>query len=68
MKRETATMRNLYILAGRGPLRDLTEFINHRLFAELALCPDDQFVDVGWRERACLAAGVGEWSQDRRWG
>jgi SAM-dependent methyltransferase len=40
-------MRDLHILAGRGPFKAVTEFVNRRIFNELAFRPEDQFVDVG---------------------
>jgi SAM-dependent methyltransferase len=40
-------MNDLHTLAGRGPFRATTEFVNRRIFSELALGPDDRFVDVG---------------------
>lgn len=40
-------MRDLHSLAGRGPFRRTTEFVNQRIFKELAFSPEDRFVDVG---------------------
>ena len=40
-------MRDLHSLAGRGPFRRTTAFVNQRIFDELAFRPDDRFVDVG---------------------
>jgi ubiquinone/menaquinone biosynthesis C-methylase UbiE len=38
---------DLHQLAGRGPFRAITEFVNRRIFNELAFRPEDQFVDIG---------------------
>jgi SAM-dependent methyltransferase len=38
---------DLHNLAGRGPYRATTEFVNRRIFNELAFRPEDRFVDVG---------------------
>jgi SAM-dependent methyltransferase len=40
-------MRDLHSLAGRGPFRRTTAFVNKRIFDELAFRPDDRFVDIG---------------------
>jgi len=40
-------MRDLHELAGRGPFRATTEYVNRRIFSELAFGPEDRFVDVG---------------------
>ncbi len=40
-------MRDLHSLAGRGPFRRTTAFVNQRIFKELAFHPEDRFVDVG---------------------
>jgi SAM-dependent methyltransferase len=40
-------MSDLHKLAGRGPFRATTEFVNRRIFGELALKPEDRFVDIG---------------------
>ena len=34
-------------MAGRGPFKAVTEFVNRRIFEELAFSPEDQFVDIG---------------------
>jgi len=38
---------DLHQLAGRGPYRAITEFVNRRIFNELAFRPEDEFVDIG---------------------
>lgn len=38
---------DLHILAGRGPFKAVTEFVNRRIFRELAFRGEDQFVDIG---------------------
>ena len=38
---------DLHFLAGRGPLRATTEFVNRNIFNELGLRPEDRFVDIG---------------------
>ena len=38
---------DLHNLAGRGPYEATTEFVNRRIFNELAFRPEDRFVDVG---------------------
>jgi SAM-dependent methyltransferase len=40
-------MRDLHILAGRGPFQATTEFVNRRIFNELSFRPEDRFVDIG---------------------
>jgi len=40
-------MRDLHSLAGRGPFRRTTAFVNQRIFKELAFRPEDRFVDIG---------------------
>lgn len=40
-------MRDLHLLAGRGPLKATTEFVNRRIFKELGFCSEDRFVDIG---------------------
>jgi SAM-dependent methyltransferase len=40
-------MQDLHTLAGRGPFRETTEFINRRIFNELGFRPEDRFVDIG---------------------
>jgi SAM-dependent methyltransferase len=36
-----------HVLAGRGPYRGVTEFVNRRIFNELGLRPNDRLVDIG---------------------
>jgi ubiquinone/menaquinone biosynthesis C-methylase UbiE len=38
---------DLHRLAGRGPYKAVTEFVNHRISEELAFRPEDHFVDIG---------------------
>jgi ubiquinone/menaquinone biosynthesis C-methylase UbiE len=38
---------DLHALAGRGPFKAITEFVNRRIFTELDFQPEDQFVDIG---------------------
>lgn len=40
-------MRDLHSLAGRGPFRRTTAFVNQRIFNELGFRPEDRFVDIG---------------------
>jgi len=40
-------MTDLHVLAGRGPLRAVTDFVNRRIFKELAFRRGDCFVDIG---------------------
>lgn len=40
-------MRDLHLLAGRGPYKQITEFVNRRIFNELGFLPEDRFVDIG---------------------
>jgi SAM-dependent methyltransferase len=40
-------MRDLHFLAGRGSLKEITEFVNRRIFNELSFRPEDRFVDIG---------------------
>ncbi len=40
-------MRDLHLLAGRGPYRETTEYVNRRIFNELGFRPEDRFVDIG---------------------
>jgi ubiquinone/menaquinone biosynthesis C-methylase UbiE len=54
---------DLHQLAGRGPFRATTEFVNRRIFNELAFRPEDQFVDIGCGHglllRMAMDSGVG---------
>jgi SAM-dependent methyltransferase len=54
---------DLHILAGRGSLRETTEFVNRRIFAELSFQPEDRLVDIGCGDglllRLAIANGVG---------
>lgn len=49
-------MRDLHILAGRGPFRRTTAFVNQRIFKELEFRPEDRFVDVGCGNGVLLQA------------
>ncbi len=40
-------VRGVHVFAGRGPYRELTRFINERIFGELGLSPSDRLVDIG---------------------
>ncbi|HEY3972406.1 MAG TPA: class I SAM-dependent methyltransferase [Candidatus Sulfotelmatobacter sp.] len=40
-------MRDLHLLAGRGPYKGITEFVNRRIFNELGFGSEDRFVDIG---------------------
>jgi SAM-dependent methyltransferase len=55
-------MKDLHVFAGRGPYRELTRFINERIFSELALRPSDRLVDIGCGDgtllKLALQAGV----------
>lgn len=55
-------MRDLHVFAGRGPNRALTEFVNRKIFNELAFHPYDRLVDIGCGDaallRLALRAGV----------
>lgn len=55
-------MGDLHKLAGRGPFRATTEYVNRRIFSELAFGPEDRFVDVGCGNafllRMALKSGV----------
>lgn len=55
-------MRDIHEFSGRGSDHELTEFINHRILAELAIQPDDRLVDIGCGDgtllRAAMQAGV----------
>jgi len=46
--------RDIHVFAGRGRDTDLTEFINHKIFTELAIRPDDKLVDIGCGDGALL--------------
>lgn len=55
-------MRNLHSLAGRGPYKAVTEFVNGRILDHLAIRSDDRLVDIGCGDgfllRQSLEAGV----------
>ena len=40
-------VRDVHVFAGRGPYRELTRFVNQRIFSELVLRPSDRLVDIG---------------------
>jgi SAM-dependent methyltransferase len=49
---------DLHELAGRGPFKAVTEFVNRRIFEELALRPEDQFVDIGCGHGLLLRSAI----------
>jgi SAM-dependent methyltransferase len=55
-------MKDLHVLAGRGPNTALTEFVNRKIFNELAFRADDRLVDIGCGDglllRLALESGV----------
>lgn len=50
---------DLHRLAGRGPFKAVTEFVNRRIFEELAFRPEDQFVDIGCGNGFLLRLAIG---------
>jgi SAM-dependent methyltransferase len=52
-------MRDLHLQAGRGPLRETTEFVNRRIFNELGFRPEDRFVDIGCGHGLLLQLALG---------
>jgi ubiquinone/menaquinone biosynthesis C-methylase UbiE len=55
-------MKDLHILAGRGPYKAVTQFVNRRIVDQLAIRSGDRLVDVGCGDgfllRLALKAGV----------
>ena len=52
-------MRDIHEFSGRGSDHELTEFINQRVLAELAVQPEDRLVDTGCGNETLLRLAVG---------
>jgi len=51
-------VKDLHALAGRGPYREVTRFVNRRISESLAFQPDDRFVDIGCGDGALLKLAI----------
>ena len=49
---------DLHELAGRGPFKAVTEFVNRRIFEELAFRQEDDFVDIGCGHGLLLRSAI----------
>ena len=52
-------MTDLHLLAGRGPFRAITDFVNRTIFKELAFRPDDCLVDIGCGDGLLMHLALG---------